>query len=77
MDVGLKRINRILRHSKIGDRSIDIEILDIDGKKLNIKNQFDIEKHNPSYMNMRSNLSKKRIFLNKEDWNTHGYFEYD
>lgn len=73
MNVGLKQLNRFLTHSKLGDYYYEVQGMEIDEGKENPENHFNIEKLNPSWIGTRTALNKRRIHLNRKDWNTHGY----
>jgi hypothetical protein len=77
MNVGLKPLTRILTHSKISDISFELEPMDIDGMKENERDAFHIQKHNPGWTGARSSINKKILFINRKDWNTHGFDNYE
>ena len=75
MHVGLRRLNRSLFHAKISDYYYAIENMEIDGERDNVKDNYFINKCNPPWNGAISFLSKRKILVNRKDWNTHGYFE--
>jgi hypothetical protein len=73
MNVGVKKLTRISTHSKISDYHYEIEAMDIQGQRQGIISDWLIQKLCEPWVGARTAINKKRIFVNRKDWNTHGY----
>lgn len=71
---GLRYINRLNRHSSIGDNYYSLEMEDIAGKRDTL-HEYELERSAPHWRGHMNLLNKRDIKINQKDMNTCGYWD--